>query len=59
MEERPERKIPCTVSLTPRQLRVVKDEAGRQGITLPDYIRRLVDIHIDQLERTDIERIMR
>ena len=53
MEERAERKIPCTVSLTPRQLRVVKDEAGRQGITMPDYIRRLVDNHIDKLERLE------
>ena len=46
-----ERKIPCQISLTLRQIAWVKDEAARQEISFPEVIRRIVDHYLDQLER--------
>jgi len=42
------RKIVVSVPMTPRQVRVVEREARRQEITLPDFVRRIVDAYIDQ-----------
>lgn len=56
MEIEPRRKIPCQVSMTARQVRIVEGEAHRQGITMAEVIRRIVDNYIDQqrLDRIDL-----
>lgn len=46
-----ERKIPHTVQLSPRQSRYALDKARWMQISLPDYIRRLIDREIEREER--------
>ena len=53
-----QRKIPCQIALTDRQLSVVKDEAKRQGITVPDVVRRIIDNYIDGREHKENLKIM-
>jgi hypothetical protein len=46
-----DRKVPFTVSLSPRQSRYAMREARRMQISLADVIRRLIDREIEQDER--------
>lgn len=52
------RKIPHTVQLSPRQSRYALSKARWMQISLPDYIRRLIDreIELDERQRP-IERV--
>jgi hypothetical protein len=46
-----DQKIPHTVALTPRQARYALDKARWMQISVPDYIRRLLDREIERDER--------
>jgi hypothetical protein len=51
--ERGSRKIPINVSMTPRAIRIVEGAARRADISLAEYVRRIVDTHIDQHQLQD------
>jgi hypothetical protein len=53
-----DQKIPHTVGLTPRQARYALDKARWLQISLPDYIRHLVDREIERDQRQQpLERV--
>jgi hypothetical protein len=50
-------KSQCNIALTPRQIEYLMNESERLGISFADFVRRIIDAHMAQIERVHGERV--